>query len=239
MCGEPSLRHLDQPVTDHPADRDITRTSSLIADLWPLLDQAWTATTDQLTARQQQDDNGGGGGKPGSRPPMRLDMLAHVQTTLDEARTLCCDELGTYLANDRAEEALRRIPGLLEATRGDCATCDRCNHPSKNGDCEVCPPIVDVIYGAAGRTTPERVETPVRHECWCRHRTVARTIGQLHSTLRTALGLQEPRHDLVDGVCPQCQGGRVSTRGQKVWCRDCDFERSGASFGIGVLSAAG
>lgn len=211
--------------SEHPADRDIQRVTTLIAELWPLLDQAWTASTDRLTARQQTDDNGSGGGKPGSRPPMRLDMLAHVQTTLDEARTLCCDELGSYLANDRCEEALRRIPGLLEATRQDCLTCLRCLHGERNGLCEA-------------NCADDNGEV-VKHVCDCRHRTVARTIGQLHSTLRTALGLQEPRHDLVDGVCPQCQGGRVSTRGERVWCRDCDFERSGASFGIGVLSAAG
>jgi hypothetical protein len=105
-------------VTDHPADRDITRTGTLINDLLGgLLDQAWTATTDRLTARQQTDTDGSSGGKPGSRPPMRLDMLAHVQTTLDEARTLCCDELGTYLANDRCEEALRRT-ALPRVARG-------------------------------------------------------------------------------------------------------------------------
>lgn len=218
-------------VTDHPADRDITRTTNLIADLPQLLRMAWTPDPDELTKRQQTDDNGGGGGKPGSRPPMRLDMLAHVQTTLDEARTLCCDELGSYLANDRAEEALRRIPGLLEATRQDCDNCLRCRHPSKDGVCQQC-------HVAAALSDKLQGEMSVVHACLCRHRTVARTIGQLHSTLRTALGLQEPRHDLVDGVCPQCQGSRVSTRGERVWCRDCPFERSGASFGIGVLSAS-
>jgi hypothetical protein len=215
-------------MTDHPADRDITRTGTLVADLTAgngLLSQAWMASTDTLTARQQQDSDGGHGGKPGSRPPMRLDLLAHVQATLDEARTLCCDELGSYLANDRAEEALGRIPGLLEATRDDCDSCLRCQHGARDGLC-------------AANCADDNGEV-VKHECDCRHRTVARKLGQLHSTLRTALGLQEPRHDLVDGVCPQCQGGRVSTRGQKVWCRDCDFERSGAGFGIGLLAAAG
>jgi hypothetical protein len=213
----------------HP---DIVRTAVMVDELVGpdgLLNQAWTADTQTLTAKQPQaDDAGGHGGKPGSRAPCRDDLWSHVQTTLDEARMLCADELGTYLANDRAEEALRRLPALLEATMLDCEDCLRCQHGTRSGLC---------ARNCADQATGE----VLAHDCACRHRTIARRVGQLHSTLRTALGLQEPRVDPHNWSCPKCGGHQMSVRGDRVWCRSdgCTFARVGERFGIGVLSAAG
>lgn len=192
------------------AERDIDRCTKIVRELPGLMARAWNADTTTLTQRQAAvDDSGSGsGGKPGSRAPMRLDLMGHVQTTLDEARTLA-DDLGVFLAGDRGEEALQRLPALLEATLDDCRTCDRC-------------------------LTDQGV-------CACRHRTVTKRVGQLASTLRTALGDQEPRHDLQGGECPDCGSGQVSVRGTRVWCRadGCGFDRRGGDFGIGVLSVTG
>jgi hypothetical protein len=191
-------------VTDiHP---DIARTAQMVGELvgdHGLLARAWGADTNTLTARQPSSTGGNGGGghqKPGSRPPARLDLWSHVQTTLDEARTLCADELGTYLANDRAEEALRRLPALLEATLLDCADCLRCQHGTRKGLC-----ARNCADGETGEV--------LAHDCACRHRIVARRVGQLHSTLRTALGLQQPRIDPRGWTCPACGAERMSVRG--------------------------
>lgn len=120
------------------------------------------------------------------------------------------DELGKFVNSQDSEIALRALPALLEATI--------------DVDCRNCDRCT---YGGQSR-------------CTCRHRTVTRTVATHHSTLRTALGWQEPRIDWRDVPCPECKRvGRVSVRKEqeRVWCRydDCDFERTGT---LSILAVA-
>jgi len=133
-----------------PADADLSRLSGLIADLldsWydenenrnltGLIAQAWHATPEMLTARKPSasDESSGGYRKPGSRPPIRLDLMAHVETTLDEAREWAHD-LGSFTNGAEGEKALRRLPALLEATLRDCDGCPKCQGREKAKPCE-------------------------------------------------------------------------------------------------------
>lgn len=214
-----------------PFDSDLDRTRILVAELPALLHRAWSEPAPTLASKQ--DDSGGGGGKPGSRPPTRLDRWSHVQTTLDVARQLCADELDVYLASDRAAEALDRIPGLLEATDGDCAACLRCQHGVVHNLCRVgCTEFIVSLTKGTGLW----VEVAAVHLCECRHGLITHQLARLHSTLRTALEMQPPKQDIHQGKCPQCASSRVAMRDNRVWCLElrCDFERRNVSFGIGI-----
>lgn len=158
-----------------------------------LMYQAWSADPLILTTKQPQASDGGHTGKPGSRPPCRLDLWAHVQSCLDVSRELA-DDLGARLPQGEGWEALLRLPALIMAF------------------------------------DPEDVP---------RKRTVKR-IGQQHSTLRTALGWQEPRADWPDVQCPECHRFKVISarvQQQRVWCRndECEFHREGA---LAILAMA-
>lgn len=192
-----------------------------------LMTLAWDAHPHLLTTRQPQLNDGGHAGKPGSRPPTRLDLWAHVQNALDTSRQEA-DDLGSFTNGADGEIALRRLPDLLIRTLDDCFTCDACNHPydQETKRCTVCR--------ANGK--------PVKHVCECRHRAVVRALSWHHSELRTALQFQEPKSDRRDIVCPECgRAGKVSVRleQQRIWCRhqDCGWERVGA-FAVIAMAAA-
>jgi hypothetical protein len=120
----------------HPADVDTARLQTLVYELVTrfqhpdthtalpgLLALAWTPPLGLLASRQPSE--GGSSGRPGSRPPLRLDLLAHAESCLDQARELA-DDLGFYTNGADGLLALRRLPVLLEPTFVDCRSCDRC-----------------------------------------------------------------------------------------------------------------
>lgn len=212
------------------ADSDHRRAQSLVRELcdeFPhpdtgkalpgLLSQAWDAKPQTLTLRQPEASEGGQTGKPGSRPPTRLDLWAHVQRCLDWARTEA-DELGLYTNGADGEKALRKLPDLIWNTLDDCDDCDACLHPldRETYRCTLC--------------RDDKFQ-PVKHVCSCRHRKLCRSIAYYHSELRTALRFQEPKRDLRGAQCPECGSRKISVRAddERIWCREeaCDWERRG------------
>ncbi len=225
---------MNQDTGQSPADHDLSHLAGLVADLldsWydqgenqtrtGLIDQAWHASPETLMARKPStvDENSGGHCKPGSRPPIRLDLMAHVETTLDEAREHA-DALGAFFNSLDGEKALRRLPALLEATLTDCRDCCRW--------CSV---------------------RDVKVQCGCRHRQVTAWCGRRHAELCTALGYLEPAQRLQQARCPRCRKtnsmlarkGELDARGtysqQRVWCTNagCGWSADGS---LAILAAA-
>lgn len=220
-------------------DKDIQKATAIVYELCDgyahpdtgtglpgLLEQAWNPSTETLISRPPSSGDGSSHSKPGSRPPTRLDLWAHVQTTLDKAREEA-DDLGAYTNGADGEKALRRIPALMEATLQDCYQCEACQH-SYDAETHACT----VCHTPDGRF--------VRHRCDCRHRRLVKLLGYLRGTLLTALEFQEERKDLYQAQCPECgRTGKISVRPdqERVWCRhdDCDFDRTGA---LAILAVA-
>lgn len=172
-----------------------------------LLDQAWNANPLMLMAHATEQDESSHA-KPGSRPPGRLDFYAHVQTIWDVSRELA-DDLGVFFATDLAEDALRRLPSLLEPTMRDCNACDRC----QQRDWSRC----------------ECRHRQVTRSMGYQHSALLTALGWQEERIDWK--------DVACPECER--HGKISVRKmqQRVWCRwpDCDFYRKGS---MAILAVA-